>query len=172
MPRSISRTATLSGVSANRCSVMSLCAVAVPDSNGPTRRGSNSESRRMASTAQLRIADSSLACAAGWNRRWCSASAASISVFFGSTARSVTPKRSAALRVPVLDHQACRLAGDRLAQHVGARGPARHDRLLEDRLFVLLWRRYVLHAGPARALDARRQVIGQEVLESARGHAA
>ena len=78
---------------------MSLCAVAVPESSGPTRRGSKSAKRRIASSAVLRMAVSSLACASGTNKRWCSASASSISVFFGSTARSVTPKRSAALRL-------------------------------------------------------------------------
>ena len=51
MPRSMSRTATDSGVSANRCSVMSLWAVAVPESSGPTSRGSNSARRRIAWSA-------------------------------------------------------------------------------------------------------------------------
>jgi hypothetical protein len=60
------------------------------------RDGSSS---RIASSATVRIATRSLACSSGPNSRWCSASASSISVFFGSTARSVTPKRSAALRL-------------------------------------------------------------------------
>ena len=92
--------ATVSGVSANRCSVMSLCAVAVPEAADRRAAARTRTRSRIASSAVLaHRRRSSLAWASGTNRRWCSASAASISVFFGSTARSVTPKRSAALRL-------------------------------------------------------------------------
>src|SRR5450631_495570 len=95
---SMSLMSTASALSAKRCSCTSQCAVAVPLRTEPTRRGAYSARQRMACSATWRWVRSDSAWDSAANRRWYWASAASISIFFGSTAPSTTPKRSAALR--------------------------------------------------------------------------
>jgi hypothetical protein len=83
---------TFSGRSANRCSWISACAVAVPLSTGPTRRGSNCDSWCIACSAARRCSCRLCSCPLASNSRWYSASASSISVLRGSAAPSATPE--------------------------------------------------------------------------------
>ena len=91
---------TASGDSENRCRLMSECAEAVPESTGPTSRGSKSAISRIACSAERRRSAMS-ASRAGLPRTDAAArsSAASISVLRGRIEASVTPRRSAALRL-------------------------------------------------------------------------
>ena len=159
MPRSIRRTATFSGVSAKRCSVMSLCAVAVPDSSGPTSRGSNSSSSRIASSASAAhlgqlarvLLRHEQALVLGERLLDLGVLRQHGEVGDAEALRGLALGEAVVL-VPVLDHEPRGLARDGLAHHVAA------DRSLapsEDRLFVSLRRRLA-----ARRLRPRRPPAG------------
>ncbi len=115
---------------------MSLCAVAVPESRGPTSRGSNSSSSRIASSATTRISVSSLACASGPEQ----------ALVLGERLLDLGVLRQhgevgdaealrglalgdAVVLVPVLDHEPRGLARDGLAHHVAADRSLRHQKI-------------------------------------------
>jgi hypothetical protein len=128
MPRSSSRIDTASGVSANRCRLISECADAVPVSTGPTSRGSKSATSCIACSAARRSSAIAASCFPPENNRRRANRALSISVLRGRIEASTTPSRSAALRfasrkssMPCSVMMRAAFFGHGLAQHFRAR---------------------------------------------------